>query len=158
MRLTNIGSDYIRIDEDNIEDADLLSIPRVHLIKLDFFKPTEGKVRTVLDLFPKTNRYVIENNIKTYNYILKNTSKKYYVENSIGAKVITFFKKNNKVLVNFNNLTEAERRFLLSDDCFDDVLKNTEVIKIGQDVFEAKKTVLDNWSGNVIIHNGSALL
>jgi hypothetical protein len=158
MRITNIGTDYIAIDEDNINDNDLLSIPRVHLIKLEFFKPTEGKIRAVLDSYPKTNRYVIENNIKTYNYILKGTSKKYYVENPVGAKVITFFKKNNKVLVNFNNMTSFEQQFLLSDDCFEDVLRNTEVIMINQSTFEEKKSELERWSGNVIIHNGSALL
>jgi hypothetical protein len=158
MRITNIGTDYVRIDEDNIGDDDLLNIPRIHLIKLDFFKPTESKIEGVLSLFPKTNRFVISDNIKTYNYILRNTSKKYYIENEIGAKLITFFKKNNKVLCNFNNLTDFERTFLLSDDCFDDVLRNTEVIIIDQEVFEEKKSVLERWSGNVIIHNGNALL
>ena len=158
MRITNIGSDYILIDEDNFDDVKLLGIPRVHLIKLDFYKPTEEKVRKVLELYPKTNRYVIENNIKTYNYILRGTSKKYYIENSIGSKIITFFKKNNKVLVNFHNLTEYEQQFLLSEDCFEDVLRNTEVIIINQEMFDDRKDVLEKWSGNVIIHSGNALL
>lgn len=158
MRITAIGSDYIRIDEDNIDDENLLSIPRVHLIKLDFFKPTEAKVKKVISLYPKTMRYVIEENIKTYNYILKNTNKKYYVENSIGANVITFFKKNNKVLVNFNNFGELERQFLLLDGVFGDVLKNTEVVMVNKEVFNQNKDVLEKWSGNVIIHSGNALL
>lgn len=155
MRVTNFGSDYIRIDEDNIEDDLLLSIPRVHLIKLDFMKPTEAKVRKVLDLYPKTNRFVIETNIKTYNYILRGTNKKYYVENAVGSKIITFFKKNNKVLVNFNNLSSGEKTFL--SECFDDVLRNTEVIIIDQNTFNEKKEQLDRWSGNVIISNGGLL-
>ncbi len=158
MRVTKIGTDYIRIDEDNIDDEKLLSINRVHLIKLDFFKPTEVKVKKVISLYPKTMRYVIEDNIKTYNYILKNTNKKYYVENSIGAEVITFFKKNNKVLVNFNNFGELEKQFLLSESAFIDVLKNTEVIMINKETFDKNKETLDNWSGNVIIHSGNALL
>lgn len=153
MRLTNIGSDYIRIDEDNIQDKNLLQIPRVHLIKLDFFKPTEQKVKKVLSLYERTNRYVVENNIKTYNYILKNTNKKYYVENTVGADIITFFKKNNKVLVNFNNFLQTERMFLLKH-CFEDILKNTEVIVIDQDTFEERHADLASWSGNVVIHNG----
>jgi hypothetical protein len=153
VRITNIGSDYIRLDEDTIDDEDLIAIPRVHLIKLDFLKPSETKVRKVLNLYPKTNRYVIENNIKTYNNILKYTNKKYYVENSIGDGVITFFKKNNKVLVNFNNFTSDEKRFLLFGSTFEDVLKNTEVIVIDQDNYEKFKTVLENWSGNVVIDN-----
>jgi hypothetical protein len=155
MRLTNFGSDYICIDEDNLEDEQLLSIPRVHLIKLDFMKPTEMKVRKVLELYHKTNRFVVETNIKTYNYILRGTNKKYYIENAVGSKVITFFKKNNKVLVNFNNLSTGEKSFLL--DNFDDVLRNTEVVIIDQEIFDEKKDQLDRWSGNVIISNGGLL-
>lgn len=153
MIITNVGTDYIRIDEDNINDKKLLQIPRVHLIKLNFFKPTELKVQKVLSLYKKTNRFVVQDYIKTYNYILKNTNKKYYVENSVGADIITFFKKNNKVLVNFNNFTEFEKQFLLSN-CFEDILRNTEVIIIDQDVFEEKQTELTDWSGNVVIYNG----
>ncbi len=156
MRITNFGSDYIRIDEDNIEDELLLGIPRVHLIKLDFMKPTEMKVQKVLELYPKTNRFVVETNIKTYNYILRGTNKKYYIENSVGSKMITFFKKNNKVLVNFNNLSIKEKDFLVEN--FDDVLRNTEVVVINQDIFESKKEMLDRWSGNVVISNGGGLL
>ena len=152
MRVTSIGSDYIRIDEDNIKDKKLLQIPRVHLIKLDFFKPTELKVKKVIQLYEKTNRFVVQEHIKTYNYILKNTNKKYYVENPVGAEIITFFKKNNKVLVNFNNFTQTERKFLLAN-CFEDILKNTEVVLIDQETFEKNQVELDNWSGNVIIHN-----
>lgn len=155
MRITNYGSDYICIDEDNIEDELLLSIPRVHLIKLDFNKPTETKVRKVLELYPKTNRFVVETNIKTYNYILRGTNKKYYIENSVGSKIITFFKKNNKVLINFNNLSNSEKGFLLNN--FDDVLRNTEVVIIDQEIFDDKKEMLDRWSGNVIISNGGLL-
>ena len=158
MRITRIGTDYVRIDEDNLDDERLFNIERVHIIKLDFFKPTETKIKKVMELFPKTMRYVVEQNIKTYNFILRNTNKKYYVENSVGAKIITFFKKNNKVLLNFNNLSLFERQFLLSDETFEDVLKNTEVIMISKEDFDEKKDVLERWSGNVIIHNGNALL
>lgn len=151
MKLTRIDSDYIEIDEDNIYDELLLSIPRVHLIKFCFERPDERKIKNVLKLYAKTNRYIIEDNIRIYNYILRSTNKKYYIENSIGAKIITFFRKNNKVLINFDNLISTERDFLLSDDCFEDVLKNTEVIKIDQEIFEIKKSILEDWSGNVII-------
>lgn len=157
MRITNVGSDFIRIDEDNIDDQKLLSIPRVHIIKLDFFKPTETKIKKVINLYPKTMRFVIENNIKTYNYILRGTNKKYYVENYPGADMITFFKKNNKVLCNFNNLRDIESKFLLTDFVFGDVLRNTEVIIINQVNFEERKSQLEPWSGNVIISNNSLL-
>ena len=154
MRTTEIGTDYVKIDEDNMDS--FLGIERVHIIELLFFKPTERKIKQVLELYPKTNRYVISNEIRTYNYILKETSKKYYVMNIPGAPIITFFKKNNKVLVNFLNLSVYERQFLLVDDVFGDVLRNTEVIIIDQGIFEEKKTFLDTWSGNVIIDNGNS--
>jgi len=151
VKLTRVESDYIEIDEDNIYDDLLLSIPRVHLIKFCFENPDERKIKNVLKLYQKTNRYIIENDIRIYNYILRGTNKKYYIENPIGVKIITFFRKNNKILLNFNNLNSTERKFLLSDTCFEDVLKNTEVIKIDQKIFEEKKYILEDWSGNVII-------
>lgn len=157
MRITNVGSDFIRIDEDNLEDEKLLNIPRVHIIKLDFFKPSEAKVKRVIELYPKTMRFVIENHVKTYNYILRGTNKKYYVENYPGVDIITFFKKNNKVLCNFNNLRAVEKEFLLTDFVFVDVLRNTEVIIVNQDIFENKEKHLEPWSGNVIISNNSLL-
>jgi hypothetical protein len=86
---------------------------------------------------------------------LRSTNKKYYIENAVGSKVITFFKKNNKVLCNFNNLSTAECEFLTNN--FDDVLRNTEVVIINQDIFDGKKEQLDRWSGNVIISNGGLL-
>jgi hypothetical protein len=158
MKLTQIGSDYIRINEDNMYDENLLSIPRVHLIKLDFFNPNEDKIRKVIRSFSKTNRYVIEDNIRTYNFILRGTSKKYYVCNPIGADVISFFRKNNKVLVNFFNLSEFEKVFLLSDKVFGDVLRNTEVIQIDKDIFDEKMETLENWRGNVIISDSGDII
>lgn len=153
MKITEIGSDYVKVDEDTIDK--FLKVERVHIIELLFFKPTENKVKRVLDLYPKTNRFVISDNIRTYNYILKGTSKKYYVMNIPGAQLITFFKKNNKVLVNFNNLSVYEQQFLLMNDVFGDVLRNTEVIMIDQEIYEEKKSFLESWSGNVIINNGN---
>lgn len=152
MRLTRVGTDYIEIDEETIQDDIFLNIPRVHLIKFCFENPSEDKIKNVLRLYPKTNRFIIDDNIKTYNYILRKTNKKYYVENKRDVPLITFFRKNNKVLVNFNNLTEEENEFLLSDDVFSDVLKNTEVIKIYSSIFETKKEILESWTGNVIIN------
>jgi len=60
MKMTKLGSDYIAITEDNLRDDNLLTISRVHLIKLNFFSPTEEKIKTTLGLYPKTNRYVIK--------------------------------------------------------------------------------------------------
>jgi hypothetical protein len=151
MRITKVGTDYISLNEDNFADTRFQNIQRVHLIKLNFQEPTRILIDRVLNLFPKTNRFVIEDNIRDYNSILKRTSKKYYVMNKIGADIISFFRKNNKILLNFNNLSFEEQTFFLMDGVFEDVLKNTEVIAVTKDIHDMKMEVLDKWKGNVII-------
>ncbi|MHA2180927.1 MAG: hypothetical protein ACXAAH_05850 [Promethearchaeota archaeon] len=151
MRITAIGSDYIRVDEENYGDDLYQKIPRVHLIKLDFAMPTYDLVNEVLHLFPKTNRFVIEDNIRDYNSILRRTEKKYYVMNKKGSDIISFFRKNNKILLNFMNLSKEERDFFLLEGIFEDVLKNNEVIAISKKVYDEKMEILDRWKGNVII-------
>jgi len=150
MRITKIGTDFIVVNEDNLYDDKLLKIPRVHIIKLGFFNPSEEKIKKVLSLYPKTNRFVIDDNIRTYNGILKFTSKKYYIQNVQGSDLITFFRKNNKVLLDFLKLKPVEKQFLLLN-CFEDVLRNLEVIVIDQEIFDGRKEVLELWNGNVII-------
>lgn len=151
MRITKVGTDYISINEQNYGAQKFQNISRVHLIKLDFQNPTRVIINEVLSLFPKTNRFVIEDNIRDYNAILKRTSKKYYVMNKFGADIISFFRKNNKILLNFNSLSVEEEEFFLLDGVFDDVLKNTEVIAIDKHTHDLKLEVLDKWKGNVII-------
>lgn len=151
MRITKLNSDYISLNEKNFSDNRFQNIQRVHLIKLDFQEPTRILIDRVLNLFPKTNRFVIEDNIRDYNFILKRTSKKYYVMNKIGADIISFFRKNNKILLNFNNLSLEEKNFFLMEDVFEDVLKNTEVVAISKNMHDLKMEVLDKWKGNVII-------
>jgi hypothetical protein len=154
MKITSMGTDFISIDENNLDDENLSRIPKIHLIKLNFFKPTKQKVEDVIENFPTTNRFVIIDNIRIYNYILKETNKKYYIENNPNSDIISFFRKNNKVLINFNNLNTFSKQFLLSDGVFEDVLKNTEVIMIDKSIFNEKRNVLKNWPGNVIISDG----
>jgi len=151
MKITEIGKDLISVNENNINDKNLTSIPRVHIIKFNFYVPTYDKVEKILNIYPKTNRYVIDDNIKFYNDILKNTSKKYYIEFTGKMSLISFFRKNNKVLLNFLMLSEAELYFLKDTRTFRDVLYNTEVILINNQIFENKKEILEDWSGNVII-------
>lgn len=153
MRITRIGSDFISINEDNLFDRNLLSIPRVHLIKLNFWSPTKEKIEKVLELYPKTNRFIIDNNIRIYNNTLKRTPKKFYVANVEKTGIISFFRKNNKVLVDFTKLNVFEKEFLLLNNIFEDLLKNTEVMYMQEDIFRAKKDVLNKWNGNVIIHD-----
>jgi hypothetical protein len=151
MRITQIGSDFITITEDNLYNEELRDIPRVHLIKLAFFSPTEEKVKKVLSFYPKTNRFIIEENIRTYNYILKWTNKKYYIQNKQGVGLISFFRKNNKVLLDFSKLSPHETHFILNY-CFEDILKNLEVIMITNEIYEEKEEILKLWNGNVILH------
>ena len=152
MRITAIGSDFITITEDNLYDEELKSIPRVHLIKLAFFTPTEEKVKKVLAFYPKTNRFIIEENIRIYNYILKWTNKKYYIQNKTGVGLISFFRKNNKVILDFSKLSAYESQFVLNH-CFEDILKNLEVIIVNKSIFEEKEEVLNLWNGNVILND-----
>lgn len=151
MRITKIGSDYIRVSEENYSSDAYQSIPRVHLIKLDFAMPTYDLVNQVLHLFPKTNRFVIEDNIREYNSILRRTEKKYYVMNKKGSDIISFFRKNNKILLNIINLSKEERDFFLMEGIFEDMLRNTEVIVVNKKIYDEKMEVLDKWKGNVII-------
>ncbi len=151
MRITSIGSDYISVNEENYGSDAYQSISRVHLIKLDFAMPTLDLVNQVLHLFQKTNRFVIEDNIREYNSILRRTEKKYYVMNQIGADIISFFRKNNKILLNFMNMSKEERDFFLMEGIFEDVLRNTEVIGVSKRIYDEKMEVLDKWKGNVII-------
>jgi len=151
MIVTSVGTDYIELNESNLYDKDLQRIPRVHLIKLSFDDPTERKVKKVLELFPKTNRFVIENDIKIYNFILRGTSKKYYVSNIQGTDMVSFFRKNNKILVNFNYFDLFDYKYYLIDSVFEDLLRNVEVIDVNRDIFDEKISILENWRGNVII-------
>jgi hypothetical protein len=151
MRITKIGSDYITVNEENLYDEKLTGLSRVHLIKLDFDSPDENKVKNVISLYPLTNRFVIEKDVRTYNYILRRTSKKYYIMNTPEDSLISFFRRNNKVLINFLKLNDDERSLVLVDSIFRDVLKNTEVIMIDKATFDEKENILMEWNGNVII-------
>lgn len=148
MKIAYIGTDYIILNEDNINE--FVDKEKIHLIKLDFKEPTDNLILKVLELYPNTNRFVISNNIKIYNDVLKQTTKKYYIENTENSKLITFFRKNNKVLFNFNNVNTKVKEFLLDNFLFD-ILKNVEVIIIDIDSFNNKESILKNWNGNVVL-------
>lgn len=152
MKITRIGSDYITIDEKGLKNESLLDIPRVHLIKLEFADPTEEKINAVFTLFQRTNRFVIDDNIKIYNEVFKKTMKKYYVMNRPGIDIISFFRKNNKVLMNFLNLDMYQRDFLW-EHSLEDVLKNVEVIMVDQKMLVERNEFLQLWRGNIIIND-----
>lgn len=153
MKLTSIGTDFVTINEQNFDTLAKKTNEKIHLIKLEFEEPTKEKILSVVNTFTKTNRYVISNNIKIYNDILKTTGKKYYIENSIGSNLISYLRKNNKILVNLNNLRENERELMLDGKVLVDLLHNVEVIKISQKVFDKYSTIFNAWDGNVILED-----
>lgn len=146
MRLSIYGKDWLIVDENNLEQ--LKQENKVHLIKLNFDEPTTSKVNRVLDKFNYTNRFFIEDNIKFYNNILKN-NKKYYVENKPEQGLISFFKKNNKVLLNLNNLSNEEKIFV--EENIEDILKNVEVLRMNRVDLKDLEENLKSWNGNVLI-------
>ena len=150
MKLTQMGSDYVRITELNIADEALLSISRIHIIKLDFREPTLEKVNYVLNTFTNTNRFVVDKNIKFYNAMLRDTNKKYYVANVEGDTLITFFKRNNKVLLDTTKLSILERAYVFSV-ALADVLNNTEVIIVENKYYREHPERFNKWSGNLIL-------
>jgi hypothetical protein len=150
MKITKMGSDYVCVDELSMADESLQKIPRIHLIKLDFKAPSREKVEFVLKTFRSTNRFVIDDNIKFYNDILRNTNKKYYISNTEEDKLITFFKRNNKVLLDTTRLGILEKSFVFSV-ALEDVLANTEVIIVQQKYYKENPGPYNNWSGNLIL-------
>jgi hypothetical protein len=145
VKLTIPGRDYVIIDEmSNNKNS-----TKIHLIKLLFKNPTEDRVLDVLENNQNTKRYVVEDNIKLYNSIFKYQNKKYYVENRPNIGLVSFFKKNNKNLLNILNLNNVERTFIF--DNLSDVLRNLEVIQMKHEDFRKFESILDSWNGNVII-------
>lgn len=150
MKITKMGTDYVRISETNLADKKLLEIPRIHIIKLDFKDPTVEKVEYVLKVFSGTNRFVVSDNVKFYNSILKNTNKKYYIANIEGDQLISFFKRNNKVLLDTTRLNPLEKAFVFSV-CLADVLLNTEVMIAEEKFYRENLETFNNWTGNLIL-------
>jgi len=147
MIFTKYSKDWIIIDESNYN---IQEKGKVHLIKLDFNNPTEEKVKNVIRNFPNTNRYIISDNIKFYNNLLRN-KKKYYVENEVGANLISFLRKNNKILLNMRNLSKVDKEFILYN--ISDMLNNIEVIFVGKKswIDSDIQSKLEKWNGNVLI-------
>ena len=149
MKYTVYGKDWLEIDEQNYL-TEKETNHKLHLLKLCFNEPTYKKIATVMDNFPKTNRYIIDDNIRYYNGILKGR-KKYYVANREGDKLFSFFKRNNKILLDFDKLTTTEHDFIIEN--IEDILSNVEVIKTSKmdELSNFARTCLNEWNGNVLI-------
>lgn len=154
MKLTEIGKDVITINEENVDQK---TREKIHLIHLDFMYPNILKMNKIFNNFQKTNRFIVSGNIKIYNKILKSTTKKYYVMNNTYDNIISFFKRNNKVILNTFLLNEWERQFLENKSILEDVLYNLEIIVVNKQYFEKFKPVFLSWQGNVIISNDGEL-
>lgn len=151
MKITVINEDFVTITEQNITDLTENPEKKIHLIKLNFTEPTKERILSVINTFTKTNRYVISNNIKIYNDILKTTGKKYYIENEKNTNLISYLRKNNKILLNFNNLRQNELDLLLDEKILLDMLRNVEVIMIQSSIYEKYNTIFNSWDGNIIL-------
>ena len=151
MKITVMNEDFVTITEQNLNDLTENPEKKIHLIKLNFTEPTKEKVLSVINTFTKTNRYVISNNIKIYNDILKTTGKKYYIENEKNTNLISYLRKNNKILINFNNLRQNELDLLLDEKILLDLLRNVEVIMIQSSIYEKYCPIFNSWDGNIIL-------
>jgi len=71
--------------------------------------------------------------------------KKYYVSNKKGQNsIVSFIKKNNKILLDFNNLNYIALTFFLDDNIFQDLLRNLEIIRVSKEIYLNKKNILAN--------------
>jgi hypothetical protein len=149
VKITKPEVDMIVVNEKNINQYQ--GDTKFHLIKMSFRDPNEKKIMKVLTNSPHTNRYIISDNIRTYNNILKNTSKKYYVQNVDGNNIITFLRKNNKILLSLPVLLSEVKNFITNDYIFQDLLRNIEVILMSNNDFHVLEPMLKEWEGNVIV-------
>lgn len=152
MKKTIVNIDYITITEKNINELQDRKKEKIHIIKLDFEEPTKEKILNVIDTFTKTNRYVISNSIKVYNDVLKTTGKKYYIENEKNVAFISYLRRNNKILLNIDNLRPIEQTFILDPVVLKDVTHNVEVIQMNKLLYtNSVSSVLSDWFGNLIL-------
>lgn len=150
------GRDVIRID-DNYQKM-LKKDNKVHLVKFAFKEEgneTVEKIKEVLNVYPETNRFIVDNHIRMYNSVLKDIpGKKYYVQNHSGnRRMISFFRKNNKVVFSFPDLDEEFMDFFMDKRIFKDVLSNVEVVIMDEFQYSELKWLMKEWDGNVILHD-----
>jgi len=152
---TKPGRDIIRITDTDYLNDNININHKIHIIRLDFGSPDDIKMEWVITKFNNTNRYVIDvSNLKYYNYFLKRTNLKYYIINTsvLWKGVISFYKRNNKVLLDTTCLSKEEHDFVMNVS-LKDVLFNTEVIIINKTDYDIHKDVIDKWKGNCIIND-----
>jgi hypothetical protein len=152
--ITVPGRDIVVVNEESLTDGKDYDY-KVHLVRLAFNNPTDDKMLWVMQTFRKTNRYVIDiNHIRYYNYYLKRTNLKYYIINTQTAwrGLVSFFKRNNKVLLDITQLTMFERQFVLNV-ALEDVISNAEVLLMSKEDYTDHIDVFNQWKGDIIIHD-----
>ena len=77
--------------------------------------------------------------------------------NRFGDEFISFFRKNNKILLNVARLSLAESEFVLDRILFD-VLFNVEVMLVHAKQYEQHKREFQSWNGNLIIYDENYVL
>ena len=148
MKISEYGKHWLLIDETNIDKKEM---EKIHLIKLNFVMPSEAKINQVMNSFPNTNRFIIDagENVKLYNDALKG-KKKYYVENTPKVDLVTFMKRNNKVILNIDNVKDFEYEFIMNNP--NDVLRNLECVMMNKNEYQDNwEEILSEWPGNVLI-------
>ena len=152
FRMTSPGQGYLEINNLNISDIQKTK-DKIHLIKIALSNPNRQVLERILECYPNTNRYIIDNFIKFYNNFFRNMNKKYYVENTQNEPLITFFKRNNKVCFNYKNVDEDDKNFVRTN--FKDILCNCEVIVLSEyshEYFSEQELFPEDWKGNIIIN------
>jgi len=153
MIISKYKEDYIEVDEHWLRINEDVIQKKIHLVKLDFKYPTEEKLDQLLYILPKTNRFIIENNVRFYNDYFKKTKKKFYVENSFKdqKRFISFLRKNNKILLDFTKIDSLSLKHILLELNWEDLLNNIEILKISFVDFELYRSRFSQWDGNIII-------
>lgn len=153
MIISKYREDYIEVDEYWLRTNENIIQKKIHLVKISFSSPNEEKLDQLLYILPKTNRFIIDNDIKLYNDYFKKTKKKYYVENTFKdqERFISFLRKNNKILIDFTKIESFNLKHVLFELAWEDLLNNIEILKISKVDFELYKSHLSNWDGNVIL-------
>lgn len=152
--ITVPGRDIIVVNEQTLQQGSEFDY-KVHLVRLSFDDPTDDKMEWVLQTFRRTNRYVIDTtHIRYYNYYLKRTNLKYYIINTRATwrGLVSFFKRNNKVLLDITQLSEFEKQFVLNVN-LNDVIYNTEVLLMSKDDYTNHLDVFNQWKGDIIIQD-----
>ena len=149
MKITRLGVDMITLTEIDYENKTTFN-HKVHLIKLVFTSPNQQKMDWVIKNFPSTRRFVVSDNVSFYNHCLKQTNLKYYVCNTEPNRIVSFFKRHNKVLLDITCLSETEKVFVLNV-ALDDILTCTEVIAVRRIDYIKHVELFNGWSGDLIL-------